>query len=72
MTDDTLLQQITAKKGELDQLRARTPDGLSGLEHTQDLELTYTSNAIDIPGLWRILGIGAAEHLLAHGQREQR
>ncbi len=46
MTDDTLLQQITAKKGELDQLRGRTPDGLSGLEHTQDLELTYTSNAI--------------------------
>ena len=47
MTDDTLLQQITAKKGELDQLRGRTPDGLSGLEHTQDLELTYTSNAIE-------------------------
>lgn len=47
MTEDTLLQQIAAKKAELDQLRGRTPDGLSGLEHTQDLELTYTSNAIE-------------------------
>jgi Fic family protein len=41
------LQQIAAKKDELDRLRRRTPDGLSGLEHTQDIELTYTSNAIE-------------------------
>jgi len=47
MIDDALLQQIAAKKAELDRLRGRTPDGLSGLEHTQDLELTYTSNAIE-------------------------
>jgi cell filamentation protein, protein adenylyltransferase len=47
MSDDALLQQIAAKKAELDQFRARTPDGLSGIEHTQDLELTYTSNAIE-------------------------
>ncbi len=47
MTDDTLLQQIAAKKAELDRLRGRTPDGLSGLDHTQDIELTYTSNAIE-------------------------
>ncbi len=47
MTEDALLEQITAKKAELDRLRGRTPDGLSGLEHTQDIELTYTSNAIE-------------------------
>jgi Fic family protein len=47
MTDDTLLQQIAAKKAELDRLRTRAPGGLSNFEHTQDLELTYTSNAIE-------------------------
>jgi cell filamentation protein, protein adenylyltransferase len=47
MTEDTLLQQIAAKKAELDGLRGRTADGLTGLEHTQDIELTYTSNAIE-------------------------
>src|ERR1700739_2962714 len=47
MTEDALLQQIAVKKAELDELRRRTPGGLSGLEHTQDLELTYTSNAIE-------------------------
>ncbi len=47
MTDDTLLEQIAVKKAELDELRGRTRDGLSGLERTQDLELTYTSNAIE-------------------------
>jgi len=43
----TLLQAIAAKKAELDRLRARAPDGLTNLEHAQDLELTYTSNAIE-------------------------
>lgn len=43
----TLLQTIAAKKAELDRLRARAPDGLTNLEHSHDLELTYTSNAIE-------------------------
>jgi Fic family protein len=47
MTEDALLQQIAAKKAELDRLRGRRSDGLTGLEHTQDIELTYTSNAIE-------------------------
>lgn len=42
-----LLQQILAKKAELDLLRKRAPGGLSNLEHSADLELTYTSNAIE-------------------------
>lgn len=45
--NDDLLNQIAAKKAELDRLRARAPDGLTNFQHTQDLELTYTSNAIE-------------------------
>ncbi len=41
------LQDIAAKKAELDRLRARAPGGLTNLEHSYDLELTYTSNAIE-------------------------
>jgi Fic family protein len=42
-----LLQSIAEKKAELDRLRIRAPDGLSKFEHSQDIELTYTSNAIE-------------------------
>ena len=42
-----LLQSIAEKKAELDRLRALAPGGLSNFEHTQDLELTYTSTAIE-------------------------
>jgi Fic family protein len=44
---DVLFQGIAAKKVELDRLRALLPAGLSNLEHFHDLELTYTSNAIE-------------------------
>ncbi len=44
---DDLLKSIAEKKAELDRQRARVPGGLSNFEHTQDLELTYTSNAIE-------------------------
>ncbi len=44
---DNLLTTIEAKKVELAQLRARAPGGLANFEHSQDLELTYTSNAIE-------------------------
>ncbi len=44
---DDLIKSITEKKADLDRLRTRTPGGLSNFEHTQDLELTYTSNAIE-------------------------
>jgi len=42
-----LLQSIAEKKSELDGLRARASGGLRNFEHSQDLELTYTSNAIE-------------------------
>src|ERR1700690_3775947 len=44
---DALLASIRAKKAELDRLLVRVPDGLSNLNHARDLELTYTSNAIE-------------------------
>ena len=44
---DELRERIAAKKAELDRLRARAPGALANLEHAHDLELTYTSNAIE-------------------------
>jgi Fic family protein len=45
MTD--LSTQTAAKKAELDPLRPLAPAGLRNLERVYDLELTYTSNAIE-------------------------
>ena len=44
---DELHQRIATKKAELDRLRVRAPHGLDNFERSQDLELTYTSNAIE-------------------------
>ncbi|HEY0256575.1 MAG TPA: Fic family protein, partial [Candidatus Methylacidiphilales bacterium] len=44
---ETMIAAIAAKKAELDRLRARSPGGTSNFDHSQDLELTYTSNAIE-------------------------
>jgi len=42
-----IIQTIAAKQAELDRLRRRAPGGLTNLEHSRDIELTYTSNAIE-------------------------
>jgi Fic family protein len=44
---DQLIEAIAAKKAELDRLAPRAPGGLTNLEHSHDIELTYTSNAIE-------------------------
>ena len=45
---DALRADVAAKKAELDRLRRRTgPGALANLEHAHDLDLTYTSNAIE-------------------------
>ena len=44
---DKLRTSIAEKKAALDRLRARSPGGLTNFEHSQDIELTYTSNAIE-------------------------
>jgi Fic family protein len=47
MTVGDLIAAIEAKKAELDRLRARAPGGTANFDHSLDLELTYTSNAIE-------------------------
>jgi Fic family protein len=42
-----LVTSIAAKKARLDQLRPLSPEALVNLEHYYDIELTYTSNAIE-------------------------
>ena len=42
-----LLISIAAKKERLDRLRPLSPRALEQLEHYYDIELTYTSNAIE-------------------------
>ena len=42
-----LLTSIAAKKKRLDELRPLSQKALAGLEHYYDIELTYTSNAIE-------------------------
>lgn len=43
----TIINNIEKNKAELDRLRPLSQKGLSNLEHVYDLELTYTSNAIE-------------------------
>jgi ribosomal protein L29 len=51
-----LLEQIAAKKAELDRLRVQSLHALGNLEHVHDLELTYTNGPIQsllLPtGVW--------------------
>ena len=42
-----LIAGVTAKKAELEFLLRRTPHGIGNLQRSHDLELTYTSNAIE-------------------------
>src|SRR5580693_3771646 len=43
----TLLNAIAAKKEQLDKLRPLSPEALSKLQHYYDIEITYSSNAIE-------------------------
>ena len=44
---EELRASIRTKKAELDRLLSRVPERLTNLDHASDLELTYTSNAIE-------------------------
>src|SRR6478672_5741293 len=44
---DELIARIAAKKAAFDRLWATAGGGVGNLEHVHDLELTYTSNAIE-------------------------
>src|SRR5271163_4703919 len=43
----SVFEAIADKKNRLDRLRPLSPEALSNLEHYYDLEITYTSNAIE-------------------------
>ncbi|MGB6942951.1 MAG: Fic family protein [Bryobacteraceae bacterium] len=48
MLESVILAEATAeKKNRLDRLRPFSPEALSKLEHYYDIEITYTSNAIE-------------------------
>jgi Fic family protein len=49
-----LIASVEEKKAQLDRLRPLSPDALKNLEHAHDLELTYTSNAIEGNALTQI------------------
>jgi Fic family protein len=51
---DELLASIAAKKARLDELRPLSGKALAALEHYYDVELTYTSNAIEGNTLTRV------------------
>src|SRR5580704_17931943 len=42
-----IIAGLEQKKAQLDRLRPLAPGALKNLEHAHDLELTYTSNAIE-------------------------
>ena len=44
---EELLSSIAAKRKRLDELRPLPPKAVANLEHYYDIELTYTSNAIE-------------------------
>src|ERR1700684_418228 len=44
---DEILKSIADRKARLDSLRPLSAEGLARLEHYYDIELTYTSNAIE-------------------------
>ncbi len=44
---DELLTRIAEKRQRLDQLRPLAPQALANLDHYYDIEITYTSNAIE-------------------------
>lgn len=68
---DARRTSILAKKAELDRLRPLAQN-LSGFEHTQDIELTYTSNAIEGNTLTRVETALVVEKGIAIGGKSLR
>ena len=67
-----LIAEIAAEKAELDRLRPLSPRALENLEHAHDLELTYTSNAIEGNTLTQIETNLVVEQGLTIGGRKLR
>jgi Fic family protein len=67
-----LLRDVAIKQAELARLRGLAPDGLRNLEHAHDLELTYTSNAIEGNTLTAAETMLVIEHGLTIGGKPLR
>ena len=67
-----LVAEIKQKKAQLDRLRPLSPRALAGLEHAYDLELTYTSNAIEGNTLTQIETALVIEHGVTIGGKKLR
>jgi Fic family protein len=65
-----LITEVEQKKAQLDRLRPLSPRALAGLEHAYDLELTYTSNAIEGNTLTQIETALVIEHGVTIGGRK--
>ncbi len=64
---DDLIERVARKKAELDQLRAASPRGLENFERIYDLELTWSSNAIEGNTLTRSETMLVIEHGITIG-----
>jgi Fic family protein len=67
-----LIAEIEQKKAQLDRLRPLSPRALANLEHAYDLELTYTSNAIEGNTLTQIETALVIEHGVTIGGKKLR
>ena len=65
-----LIAEVEQKKAQLDRLRPLSPSALGGLEHAYDLELTYTSNAIEGNTLTQIETALVIEHGVTIGGKK--
>ena len=65
-----LIPEVEQKKAQLDRLRPLSPSALGGLEHACDLELTYTSNAIEGNTLTQIETALVIEHGVTIGGKK--
>ena len=65
-----LITDVERKKARLDVLRPLSPQALTNLEHSYDLELTYTSNAIEGNTLTQIETSLVIEHGVTIGGKQ--
>ena len=69
---DAPIQAVTGKNTELDRLGLAAPHGLVNFKHVYDVELTYTSNAIEGNTLTRCETMMVIERGITIGEKPLR
>ena len=64
-----LIREVAEKKAKLARLRPLSPRALDNLDHALDLELTYTSNAIEGNSMTQIEPISSSTKALRSAVR---